>query len=175
MPAGDKQGAAAAGTEEASPMRGYKMVNGKKTSYFHTELSAEAKALLAKDAGPKRVSKEEAAALEQAAAKERRSADKWDNDEFIEQAMAEAERDDGGAAKSAAAKRKASASGKAAPGGLVEVLRAVFIRVLPALIMGVMAVFRPPTSDMGWAVFVAIAVAASAANKPQNDVAGDRD
>ena len=36
-------------------MKGYKMVNGKKTSYFHTELTDEAKQLLAANAGPKKL------------------------------------------------------------------------------------------------------------------------
>jgi hypothetical protein len=91
--------------EAAASMRGYKMVNGKKTSYFHTELSDEAKKLLEKDAGPKKVSKEEAAKLAEAAKAAKGAGarhtydnyqakwDKWDNDEYIEQAMAEADVD----------------------------------------------------------------------------------
>ena len=46
-------------------MRGYKIVNGKKTSYFHTELTEEAKALLEKDAGPKRLDAAAAAELQE--------------------------------------------------------------------------------------------------------------
>ena len=41
--------------EEGGDMKGYKMVNGKKTSYFHTELTDEAKQLLAANAGPKKL------------------------------------------------------------------------------------------------------------------------
>ena len=83
-------------------MRGYKIVNGKKTSYFHTEISDEAKALLEKDSGPKKVattSKDAATqSLTGTAARHtydnyQAKWDKWDNDEFFEQAMAEAEAD----------------------------------------------------------------------------------
>lgn len=55
-----------------------------------------------------------------------------------------------------------------------NVLPAAFVRVLPALIMGVMAIFKPPQSEKGWMLFLAIAVAATAANTPQHDVAGDK-
>ena len=87
------------GRDDPASMRGYKIVNGKKTSYFHTELTDEAKALLEKNAGPKKVSKEEAAkSLTGTAARHtydnyQAKSDKWDNDEFFEQAMAEAEAD----------------------------------------------------------------------------------
>lgn len=43
------------GDSEAGEMKGYKIVNGKKTSYFHNELTDEAKALLAVNAGPKKL------------------------------------------------------------------------------------------------------------------------
>ena len=87
-----------AGDATAS-MRGYKMVNGKKTSYFHRELTDEAKALLEKNAGPKKVSNQEAAkSLTGTAARHtydnyQAKWDKWDNEDFFEQAMAEADAD----------------------------------------------------------------------------------
>lgn len=87
-----------AGDDPAS-MRGYKIVNGKKTSYFHTELTDEAKALLEKNAGPKKISKEEAAkTLKDTAARHtydnyQAKWDKWDNEEFFERAMAQADAD----------------------------------------------------------------------------------
>ena len=84
---------------DAASMRGYKIVNGKKTSYFHTELSDDAKALLEKNSGPKRVATDAAAqSLKGTAARHtydnyQAKWDKWDNAEFFKQAMAEAEAD----------------------------------------------------------------------------------
>jgi hypothetical protein len=51
--------------EEGGDMKGYKIVNGKKTSYFHTELTDEAKALLEQNAGPKKLDAAAVAAMEQ--------------------------------------------------------------------------------------------------------------
>jgi hypothetical protein len=46
-------------------MKGYKtLADGTKTSFFHTELSEEAKALLAKNAGPKKLDATAIAAME---------------------------------------------------------------------------------------------------------------
>ena len=52
--------------EEGGDMKGYKMVNGKKTSYFHTELTEEAKQLLAANAGPKKLDASALAEMEAA-------------------------------------------------------------------------------------------------------------
>ena len=198
------------GRDDPASMRGYKIVNGKKTSYFHTELTDEAKALLEKNAGPKKVSKEEAAkSLKGTAARHtydnyQAKWDKWDNDEVFEQAMAAAEADvrqlfhdgaqpstissdihnvatgacdlssprvcivqDGGAAKSKEnKKRNSSTCSGVTCSDVGEAFQTALIRMLPACIMGVMAWFSPPQSDTGWIVFVAIAVASVAANRP---------
>lgn len=50
--------------EGGGDMKGYKIVNGKKTSYFHTELTDEAKALLEANAGPKKLDAAAAAELQ---------------------------------------------------------------------------------------------------------------
>ena len=88
-----------AGDADAASMRGYKIVDGKKTSYFHTELSDEARALLEKNSGPKKLSKEEASKTNTGSAARhtydnyQAKWDKWDNEEFFERAMAEADAD----------------------------------------------------------------------------------
>jgi len=49
------------GDKEGGNMKGYKtMANGKKTSFFHTEISEEAKAMLAQQGGPKQLTAAEA-------------------------------------------------------------------------------------------------------------------
>jgi hypothetical protein len=48
---------------------------------------------------------------------------KWDNDDFIEQALAAADMDDGGVAKSASAKRKTGAAPSSGTGGILDSLQ----------------------------------------------------
>jgi|EP01047_Picozoa_sp_COSAG01_P085128 hypothetical protein len=102
--------------------------------------------------------------------------DKWDNDEFIEQMMAESDDQSEGRTRNGSSAKGASHSGAISAGDGVGICRRLcpaalvastqsqratqlVVRLLPALVVGLLAYLRPPSSTAGWALCATMAVA----------------
>ena len=97
--------------------------------------------------------------------------DKWDNDEFVEQMMAETDKSEERAAAGASRRKQHTDQNFASltSNANCQRLMRLLLRLLPALVVGLLVWFQPPSSPGGWVLCILLAVGLVYLNGPTTD------